>query len=289
MTWGWDDLFGENTSFTLDDALDITGGNYEQDFREYWGLEASTAPDWMEHDDWLAVKKAFGMGVQSAALALALVAPKGVGPGHLESLKEVRRKAEEFSETLRDIKLSAIESGNENLLSAIKRIEDPVAPGDSRTRLGIYENAVQMSLCGALIPSLRTAAQRVERLLSCVQKVTNPRVSAYLSRVARCYCLDLRTEMAVMSRATVDAMLEDLIPNEAVEQAVGLGTRAQIGLASRINAAIALKTGDSRTIAAIQKIKTNGDEAAHNTPGLEPTCDDQLNLLTQALEGFLKS
>jgi hypothetical protein len=285
---GWDDLFGNDTAFTIDDAVDITWNNYEDDYEAYWGIRAAEAPAHLTHEEWLALRDAFAMGKEAGKVALALVASQSVTAERIAQMREVEQFARRFDDALRNGREAARRDSDPERVAAFDHFRTPYIAEDPRTLFGVFNNALQFALAGDLVPSIGRAGDRARRLLELVMEISNPRVAAYLSRVARCYCLDLPTEMAVMARATIDAALEELVPDEVVERSVGANRRGQISLASRVQAAFAIDAIDKESFDALQGVKSAGDNAAHASPGLVPPSEEQLNTLAKALGGIFK-
>jgi hypothetical protein len=284
----WTDMIANNAEFSLADALDFTEGDFRSDFLEYWGLDASSAPDWMDHDQWLQLRKLHGFAAQISEIVSTLLKRKGVGPDRLAQPAILAQEAAFFQTQVNEA-LAFIEqkSGADAKWQAYSRLT-PQAPSDPRTRRAVFRNSFELAISQLFMPDLGSMAQRAENLIEHLAAVPGERARAYLSRVARCYCLDQSTELAVMCRAVCDAALTDVAPDENVRKASGLRSSQRIGLSHRLNYVESLDLLPREVIDAMTRVKRAGDDAVHVSPGLEPERDVLLADLVVGLNGIAK-
>ena len=110
-----------------------------------------------------------------------------------------------------------------------------------------------------------------------------------------CYVRDMRPEMAVMSRAVMEAALEDI---EAVEGRLVANRKVQgkmrkryPGLGDWIQAATDVGALDEEGRKAAGEVKDAGDKAIHNVPQQAPDAGvvlENLRLVLMQLERFQK-
>lgn len=286
---GWEDQIVSNTQHTLADILEWTASDFYDDFIRVWGIEAAIPPEGMDHDDWLNVRRIYGLGEQIALLAISLVAKKGVGPSRTAEAVSIAEESAQFEEVVRRIRKKAAESEDPELHDVVKLLRLPTQPSDPRTVDGILNNAIQMAIPESVLPPLSVVADRARKLASYAIRTEHERIRAYLSRVARCYCLDMTTELSVMCRATIAVALEEVVDDDLVCRRRGIRPREHIGLAARIDTAEAEGIVDGACIAALREIKKAGDDAAHVAPGLVAAADDLVELLMVGLKGLFPS
>jgi hypothetical protein len=105
-------------------------------------------------------------------------------------------------------------------------------------------------------------AERVVDLTQYAARVRSARAVQYLARVSRCYLYGMVAELAVMSRATLQAILEDAIPEDHVRSLRRIPKHLRVGLADYIEVASGTLLSETAAAAA-WKIKQIGDDAAH--------------------------
>lgn len=266
--------------------LDLSADRFAEAFEVEWGLNRAEAPEGMDADSWLACKRVYGIAGQVAETALRLVREKGVGDGRLtegdrltEEAREVERKHNEIRETLGPYLT------HDQRLDLERLLRQPSAD-DPRSRRAVFENTLQLAARATLGSSWDNVAWRMERLAGLAVRSQNPRCDSYLGRVATCYCLDLRTECAVMCRAVVETALEDVTDDDEVRKALRLSQREPIVLATRIAYLDKMELIDTEIRAAIDRIREGGNSAAHAMPGLEPDLDSLLEDMVEALNAI---
>lgn len=282
----WTDMIANDAEFSLNDALDSTEDDFSSDFREYWGLESSAPPDWMDPTEWLELRKLYGLAGQIAEVTSTLVKRKGLGDARLAQPAALSAEAKAFQAKIDDL-LALVESkGGLEAWGKIYWKLTPQAPSDPRTRRGVFRNSLEIAISRLFFPTLFSVTERAEELISRLVTVPGNRARAYLSRVARCYCLDQRPELAVMCRAVVDAALSGIVSDEDVRMRRGLPKRDRIGLSHRLAHVESLDLLPKNVTEAIVRLKTAGDDAVHVSPGLEPTREalmDDLVIILNAI------
>ncbi len=276
-------LIESSPGFSLGAALEFAESDFEEDFLKVWGLDADAPPEGVERDDWLACRRIYGIASQIAEVALLLVRQKGIGPQRLATGSQLADEARSRDEQLSEL----LESVEPHLAPEVfARVRDQLeAPSasDPRSHRDIFVNTLQFAARRIFPPSLDEVASRLEALVRYVVGSQNDRTNAFLGRVANCYCLGLRTELAVMARAVLDTALQDVVPDDSVRQALKTPKHQRVGLSSRLqyldNFGLVAKAARH----AMGRIKTAGDNAVHTTPGLEPDPDSIMSDLVTAL------
>src|SRR5207244_9256240 len=140
-----------------------------------------------------------------------------------------------------------------------------------------------------ILPQLDAVVARLQSLLNYLVTAHNGRTNAFLAHVARCYCLDYRTELAVMCRAVLDTALQDLAPDERVRAKLGGRPGDRVGLSRRLEYIDSLGLIRDDHLQAMRRIKRAGDDAVHVAPGLEPEPDALVADLLVALTAIEES
>ena len=276
-------LIESSPGFSLGLALEFAESDFREDFVDAWGLEADAPPEGIDHDDWLTCRRVYGIADQVANVALLLVRRKGLGPQRLaigsQLAEEARSREEQLNELLEAVKPHLT---SEAFARVQNQLETPSA-SDPRSHRDIFTNTLQLAARRIFPPSLDEVALRLEALVRYVVGSQNDRTNAFLSRVATCYCLGLRTELAVMARAVIDTALQEVVLDENVRPALRLPSHQRVGLSSRIQYLdnFGLFSADERR--SMLRIKDAGDNAVHTTPGLEPEPDSIMSDLVSAL------
>jgi hypothetical protein len=276
-------LLESSPGFTLGAALEFTESDFREDFADVWHLDADFPPEGMDHDDWLACRRVYGMARQVADVAMLLVRRKGIGPQRLAVGEQLHAEARAHDRHLDEL-LEAVRPHLEPKdFARVQAQLDRPSADDPRSRRGIFVNTLQLAARSIFPPTLDEVALRIETLVKYAVGAQNERTNAFLGRVATCYCLGLRTELAVMARAVLDTALQEVVPDEPVRQALGLPKRERVGLSSRLRCidAFDLIRGDARH--AMDRLKRAGDDAVHTSPGLEPQPDSIMRDLLAAL------
>jgi hypothetical protein len=162
----------------------------------------------------------------------------------------------------------------------------PQQASDPRTRNAIFRNSLELECAELFVPDLGRVADRLEALTKYLVGSQNERSNAYLSLVARSYCLDHPTELAVMCRASLDTALQDVAPDEIVKAKLGGTARERVGLEKRLDFIGSLGLVSEENLAAMIRVKKAGDQAAHLTPGMEPTSESLLQDLVSSLNAI---
>jgi len=128
-------------------------------------------------------------------------------------------------------------------------------------------------------------AERLLRLLEFSVLTKSERTQAYLRRVARCFILDLGPELAVMCRAVVEASLEHLDLEEAVNSVLERkNKKGHPGLVDWLDAASDVGLLDDGGRRAAENIRTSGNDAIHAAPDLARSPVELMQDLTEVLE-----
>lgn len=277
------DMIAQNAEYSLADALRDAEDDFRQDFIEYWGLESPAPPDGVELDEWRDLRKLYGLAKQVAGVAATLVRQKGLGPQRLAEPAAIAEEARAFQARVDNVLGLVREQLGPGAWSKAYWNLLPQVPTDPRTRHGVFQNSLEFETSSLFLPQLDVVVGRLQALLKYIVATGNDRTRAYLARVARCYCLDHRPELAVMCRAVLDTALQDIAPDEAVRAKLGGKPSERVGLSKRLEFVDAndLIQGPSRE--AMARLKKAGDDAVHVAPGLEPEPEVLIGDLVSAL------
>jgi hypothetical protein len=127
-------------------------------------------------------------------------------------------------------------------------------------------------------------ATRIYGLTNYLVQHRDERSTAYLSRLAKCYMLEMRTEFTVMARAVLDAALQEAVDDAEVRATVG--AEREVTLERRIAHFSASGVFSRGVEQAARDVKKAGDDAVHAVPGLEPNPDDTLRKLVAVFEAL---
>lgn len=211
-------LIAQDTRFSLNDALWNAQTEFGDDFVEHWGFNLSEPPEGIPEQDWRELRRIHQLAKQLSAIGATLIKKKGIGPGTLAEVSRLTAEATEFESKI-DNALEAIKAkyGPEVWVKAYMALL-PQSAGDPRTRSSVFESTLELETSRLFLPSLSATSARLKKLLAYAVAGHGERVNAYLSRVALCYCLDQRTELAVMCRAVVEAAMERMLRTTPSEQ-----------------------------------------------------------------------
>src|SRR6266853_3811719 len=79
----YDVRIGDDSGFSLDDALDAAVVEYTSEFEKWWGFDTNRPPEGLERDDWIELQKINGLAKQVAEVASTLLQRKGLGKQRL--------------------------------------------------------------------------------------------------------------------------------------------------------------------------------------------------------------
>lgn len=256
----WEDLIAKDAKFSLDDALDFADAGYREDFTRHWGLDATAQPEWLDADEWIAYKRLHGFAQTVARVGTTLLSRKGVGAARLREGEFMLQEAATFERQVQDLLSRTDDPEVRRELASL--LETPFLPSDPRTKYALFYNTLQLEVTVAVPYSPRAMAEKLRLLAQHVVATKNARVIEYLSRVARCFLLDMPAEFAVMARAVLDVALKDVIKDDdSVRRKVGAGKH--VTLDDRLRFCEALGILDGHTLKGARSVKKAGDDAAH--------------------------
>lgn len=267
--------------YDLDDAVEYASREYEEDFAEYWGLDASSPPEHLEFDQWREYKEIHSLAKRLAVAASTLVRPRRLSEDHRTLPGVLQLEAAEreqlVTEALEQLKERVSHGDWWQLWNAFR----PTDPSDPRTKRDFLLNCVQIEATKLFPGSPAPMAARMLTLVNFLVRNPGERTRAYLSRVAECYLRGMKTEFAVMCRAVLDTALQDFVSDEEVRRTVGAGRN--VGMERRIECCRAKRVFDVESTNVAKRIKDSGDNAVHLAPGLEPDPDRLLEDLVTIL------
>ena len=262
----------------LQEMIDRAFDNYPDEFREYWHLDDKEPPEELEDEQWERFKDHDRLARKVAGLAACLVRPQRLRDHDLATPIRLREQATESESSFKKIIELVREKypNDAQLISSLSEIRVY-----EQIEYKFFRAALQLYLAEYLIWP-KDLADRVIELTKFAVRVKNPRARQYLGRVSRCYIYGMTPELAVMGRATVEVVLEDLLPEEQVRTISGLPANARVGL----QAYIQLADGTVLTkeaAAAARRLKERGDDAVHVTTELTVDADEVIRDLVEVL------
>jgi hypothetical protein len=261
----------EHPFTSLDDEFDSILCDFAQEWADYWGIGEDHAPDHLDVEDWETANE---MVVQARRICDAAVALSRRGlPDQLRGLPEVlqseaeaesRARKEALEEARRVLDPEFMES------ETWKRIEWQLRwlPGEAKARRLLFEAAPQLYLFEAFGQMPETLTRRTFELLAYLVRAKDITTREYLRRVALCYIRDMTPELAVMSRAVMEAAMraEELGLEARVEANLRTGGKRHPVLADWIQAASDEGLLDVDARMAAERLKNHGNDAIHNVP-----------------------
>ncbi len=281
----FEDGVAASSAFSLDDAFDIAESEYAEDFRAYWGFDTKQTPEGLEEDEWRELQRMQGLAHQIAEVAASLLQRKGLGKDRLLEPQLLASEAERANVLVHQF-LDMV--SKEDWVAAHQALL-PTDPSDPRTRFNVFRNALQLEAARLFPYSPAQTASRLSSLVQFLVRFPGSRAAAYLSRVAKCYVLDMRPELAVMARAVLDAAIEEFADDASVRRLLRLSSNERIGLDARIQFCAVTGAFDEACVRAARIVKRAGDTAVHSAPGLEAVADEILEALTVALAALEKA
>jgi hypothetical protein len=278
-------MIERDASFSLDDALDLAETEYRGDFIDYWGVEASTCPDWLTEDEWLECRRLYGLAQKMANIGTTLLRRKGVGQGQLSEAAWIHQEAKTFQGQVESV-LERIE--DVQLRSELQEIlELPFRPSDPRTKHSLFQSTLELEVAAAIPYSPGRMADKLRTLAQHLVSTGNTRAVKYLSRVARCFLLDMPEEFAVMARTVLDVSLQEILSDDgAVLKQVGGGPHVTLDTRLRYCESMGIFEGD--VLRAARNVKRVGDDAAHGLIQSEPNLEALLAELDAAMNALVK-
>lgn len=285
----------EDHPFTsLDDEFDSVLCDYPEEWALYWGIGSEHAPAHLKVEDW---EKANEMVAHARRLCDAAIALSRRGlpdqlrtlPGILQSEATAEREARKASmrEARRKLTPEVMES------EEWKRIERHVASfrGEAEARQRLFEVAAQLYVFEAFGQMPDALTQRTLDLLGYLVHAKDITTREYLRRVAHCYIRDMAPELAVMSRAVMEAALrtDELGLEHRVEKNINALNKRHPQLADWIQAASDEGLLDVDARLAADQIRDHGNHAIHNVPQQAPDSTAVLELLVRVLESLHRS
>jgi hypothetical protein len=273
-----------SAKFSPADALDIAESEYRDDFLAYWGLTASEPPDELDKDKWLEYRRLYGIAGQIADAARTLLRRKGLGPHNLSLPQRLAEEAGGRQRIIDELLNQARQLlGHADYLELWQQLM-PGDPQDPRTKHYVFRNALQLEVIRLFPYDPNQMAERLIRLTAYLVRYSNERTAAYLVRVAHCYAIDLKTELAAMARAVLDTALQDYIDDEAVRREIIIGRYVTLDARLQYCRSKGILTRDA--LAAADLVKKSGDDAIHMAPGLEADPNRVLESLAVVLQAL---
>lgn len=244
-----------------------------------WGFadDADIAPPDLEIDEaqWRHLREVYRTSQTVASAVRALLG--SLSAPIRETLRDVEVAQRHYRTWVREC-LDLINSVSGS--SPIPTLQDPA--GDYL----VYRDALTAAATCHLLADFEHIGERAQRLVShLVPRATN-RTAEYLTRVSRCYLYDLRTELAVMARAAIEAEILMVATDKQVQARVG--GRSPPGLAQRIEYCRSTGVFDTATYHAAIGLKDDGDDAVHTAAQQAPPVDDTIDRLVLVLDALCR-
>lgn len=248
----------DDPQLDLEELINRVFDNYPDEFRTYWGLDADHAPEGIEPDEWERRQELDRLSRKVGALAGTLIRPK-IPDAQLGRPIELREAAQHSRQFLKDLIEKLRSERSEKHDELIEILSDVRARDD--VDYSFFLACLQLYLSSYLIWP-RMLAERVVNLTRFAARVRGGRAIQYLGRVSRCYLYGMHAELAVMSRAVLEASLEEVITEEQVRTVRRIPSNRRVGLADYIEVARGTILSDDAAEAA-SKLKQDGDDAIH--------------------------
>jgi hypothetical protein len=256
---------------------------------DYYGFASDDRPDYVvfSAEQWSALRRAYEQAMNVVAAARSLVAPTMglvIQPPNVDSLR--RNDIGLVVDVLLGRPLQA-DPGVE--------LEGPAGPDFLYTVVLMFEGLrLQPAITlgsgwddGA--PDF-VVATRLTKLADCRVQARTDRTQRYLTLVARCYLHGLLPELAAVSRAAMEACLDDVAPDEAVIAKLGRARPGgRVTLGARLEFCRATGLLDGPTFKAAELVANAGNDVLHQTDAIAPPADDVLDALVNVLNSLASS
>lgn len=278
------DFIWEHPAFDLEDALAVVWDDFPRDWREFWGLDAEHTPDHLDPDEWEEFQRLDRLARRLGRVARTLVRPGRLPEKSLTEPWELRQEAEAARNRRKEILAELKELLPEERFREIRWMQHSHGTGGVEAKHQVFRTAMQLIAVSQFHGRPNRLAERMLELLDYVTRTDSMRVQAYLGRVAECYVRGMAPEFAVMSRAVLEAAIENVFPAERAKGVLRLEDRERVSLSRHIDAARNYGFLDNDSEAAARRIKEAGDDAAHECPQLASEPEKILEDLVHVLE-----
>src|SRR5262245_24919990 len=99
----YDIRIGDDSGFSLDEALNVAVMEYTLEFEKWWGFDTNQPPEAWERDDWIELQKSNGLAKQVAEVASTLLQRKGLGKERLTRPAMLASESREAQERMREL------------------------------------------------------------------------------------------------------------------------------------------------------------------------------------------
>ena len=264
----------ENVSVDLDIAVQAAITSFVDDFELQWGIGANEPPEDVEWEEWYELVSLNAAAQHLVAASLRLYRPDGLPskevnwPAQLAAAAEAEKKdREEFLASLRQT-FSAKVQDWPKLETLVKQS----LPEPENFKHRFFLAAIQNHLADSFFPSLYLMSRKLVILIDHLTTEQDPQVSRYLESVSRCFLLDMKPELALMSRAVLEIALERRLPVDYMRAVRGIGSNRRVPLKEWIDEAAASGLIDAHQEAAAKRVSRAGGQVAHGkaTDDLDP-------------------
>lgn len=285
----FEDIIQYNPGYSLGAALEYAFQEYEEDFFAYWGLDSHEPPEWFadSEDEWRQLIALHQLAAKLAGGAAELVRPQRLPEAKLSLPTRLDEEAHDYQHSVDRVleRFSGELSPDE--MERLRRFLQPGALDDPRVQRSFVQNCFELE-AAIRYPADPTAyAERLRLLATQMLRSPGELTRAYLRRVAECFVRDMPMELAVMARAVLDAALQEVLSDEAVVAVAGLrAQRGSVNLERRIEAATAEGIFDDGVRQAADRVRAQGNSAAHFLPDFNPSTADLLADLSACLRAI---
>lgn len=259
--------------WTFADAIGAASDDFPREWKRFWGIGASVCPDHLDADEWEVANEMHDVARRICAVATRLL-DQGLPhqlrtlPGLLEieatSEKKSRR---EFVAALEE-RLTAEQRRSPMLQDVLYFLK--WREGEAEAKAKLFRSAIEIYAYPEFGCSPGQVASRLLDLLEFLVRTRGERAREYLCRVATCYVRDMLPEMAVMSRAVMEAGLQLPAVEERLDANLKVKSKRRPGLGDWIEAAYEVEVLDDEGRRRADAIKTAGDNAIHKVPKQTP-------------------
>jgi hypothetical protein len=270
---------------SFDDRVQELIEEFRSEWERHWGLGRNPPRD-QSVDDTLEIRSLYATADRLVRAAEALD-PSGLPhgkrslPGWLaENAEAERASLQELMDGLRTVEPFTDPSLWTRFQQALREKSSP----DQQKEL-FFRTAVEFKLFERFAPRPGAVASRALQLLPFLMQTRSGRARQYLTRVARCFILDLQPELVIMCRAVLDAALEDAdLDSTVVARIREVQGGSNSMLTVRIEAAKQTHVLDVSAYRAAIQVRDAGNDAVHNVPGQVPEAFSILSSLRTVLE-----
>src|SRR4030042_24154 len=252
-------------SWELSGQLDVTVQSYEKDRKRYWENLGGWSDILYEQAERFA--QAVLKNTEQLILAEEI-------DGDLSKLQYEMNRVNKISELIKrinDIANMDIPSDERYKLIRDLAKECPPDPQDDESPLKLVWEKFIIDISYDAIGKIEEGAARIFQLYKLVlRSIPSPSTQQFLGRLSRCYIWGFDPECVILCRCVIDTAFKDRVTYEICEKHFEKRRKRKydFSLSDRIRAAQKEKIIDKEIAKKARRVKTRGDKAVHNQPGM---------------------